>query len=38
VGDGFHFEGRLQSREYTKDDEVKVAYEFSIMKVEELNE
>ena len=38
VGDGFHFEGRLQSRKYTKDDEIKVAYEFSIMKVEELNE
>lgn len=38
VGDGLHFEGRLQSREYTKDDEIKVAYEFSIMKVEELNE
>lgn len=38
VGESFHFEGRLQSREYTKDDEIKVAYEFSIMKVEELNE
>jgi single-stranded DNA-binding protein len=38
IGDCVKISGRFQSREYLKEDQIKVAYELSTMKIVEVNE